>query len=82
MCPWSKQSTPTTRLGTLYYYDVDGNKTKAIKYEADGRVSEIETYDREFDQQGNWITETKTQLYPQRGNRTLSVMTRRHIEYY
>jgi hypothetical protein len=72
----------SARLRTVYYYDDDGNKTKAIKYEADGRVSQIETYDREFDQQGNWITETKTKLYPQRGNRTLYVVTRRDIEYY
>jgi YD repeat-containing protein len=66
---------------TLYKYDADGNKIEEIKHEA-GQVSHVETYDREFDHEGNWITETKTKLYPQRDNRTFSVVTRRHIEYY
>jgi hypothetical protein len=78
----SNVSGGSARMRTVHYYDVDGNKIKTIKYEADGRVSQIETYDREFDEQGNWITETKTKLYPQHDNRTLSIVTRRQIEYY
>src|SRR5262249_16707029 len=70
-----KGGSPETR--TLHKYDAGGNKIKEIRYGADGLVSQVATYDREFDQQGNWITETKTKLYPQRDNRTLTVVTRR-----
>lgn len=75
-----RRGSPETRI--VYNYDADGNKVEEVKHEADGLVSQVETYDREFDHQGNWITETKTKLNPQRDNRTLTVVTRRHIEYY
>jgi uncharacterized protein YjhX (UPF0386 family) len=66
---------------TLHKYDAVGNKIEMIKHDASGVVSQIETYDREFDQQGNWITETTTKVKPQ-SDRTFVVVTRRQIEYY
>jgi hypothetical protein len=73
-----KGGAPQSR--TLYKYDAGGNKIEMIRYEA-GQVSQVETYDREFDEQGNWITETNTKVKPQ-SDRTFSVVTRRDIEYY
>ena len=66
---------------TLHKYDAAGNKVETIRHEAGDVVRQVETYAREFDHEGNWITETMTKVKPQSG-RTFSVVTRRHIEYY
>lgn len=74
-----KGVTPQSR--TLHKYDAAGNKVETIRHEAGDVVSQVETYAREFDHEGNWITETLTKVKPQ-SDRTFLVVTRRHIEYY
>ncbi len=69
------------QTGKICKYDAGGNKIEEIRRDANGLVSQIVTYAREFDEHGNWITETKTKVKPQ-SDRMFTVVTRRQIEYY
>lgn len=72
-------------IKTVYVHDREGRITEKTEYDSRGSLRSSESYIREFDRQGNWITETVQQQSSLTGNpepNTTVIVTNRTIAYH
>jgi len=62
--------------------DSEGFLIEGAEYNADGSIRRKETFTREFDAQGNWIKETKSEWDAKAGTLVPTAITHQIITYY